>query len=205
MPVEGTSVPSKLNNYAVDANYTINLDSAANLLLGASYQRGSAYCQSFPITHFSPCEEENPVWDVYAQYQNEAWTVKSEIAKTTDEWAGTFNPSLPQFAASKVTSFDLGVQYRNQLFDLPVAYSAEFSRFEAGPSGAEWEKQDQLVLGLAMRLAPSVELFAEYIDVNGYAPLNFLSGGHIPGMPQIPVADASADSEVYMLGVTASF
>lgn len=205
VPVEGTSVPSKLNNYAVDANYTINLDSAANLLLGASYQRGSAYCQSFPITHFSPCEEENPAWDVYAQYQNEAWTVKSEIAKTTDEWAGTFNPSLPQFAASKVTSFDLGVQYRNQLFDLPVAYSAEFSRFEAGPSGAEWEKQDQLVLGLAMRLAPSVELFAEYIDVNGYAPLNFLSGGHIPGMPQIPVADASADSEVYMLGVTASF
>ena len=205
VPVEGTSVPSKLNNYAVDANYTINLDSAANLLLGASYQRGSAYCQSFPITHFSPCEEENPAWDVYAQYQNEAWTVKSEIAKTTDEWAGTFNPSLPQFAASKVTSFDLGVQYRNQLFDLPVAYSAEFSRFEAGPSGAEWEKQDQLVLGLAMRLAPSVELFAEYVDVNGYAPLNFLSGGHIPGMPQIPVADASADSEVYMLGVTASF
>ena len=205
VPVEGTSVPSKLNNYAVDANYTINLDSAANVLFGASYQRGSAYCQSFPITHFSPCEEENPAWDVYAQYQNESWTVKSEIAKTTDEWAGTFNPSLPQFAASKVTSFDLGVQYRNQLLNLPVAYSAEFSRFEAGASGSEWEKQDQLVLGLAMRLAPSVELFAEYIDVNGYAPLNFLSGGHIPGMPQIPVADASADSEVYMLGVTASF
>ncbi len=205
VPVEGTAVPSKLNNYAVDANYTVKMDSSAEFLFGASYQRGTAYCQGFPITHFSPCEEEVPAWDVYAQYENDNWTFKSEIAKTTDVWPGTFNPSLPEFAAAKVTSFDLGVQYRNELFNLPVAYSAEFSRFEAGPSGSEWEKQDQFVLGLALRLAPSVELFAEFIDVGGYAPLNFLSGGHIPGMPQIPVSDASASSEVYMLGVTASF
>ena len=205
VPVDGTAVPSKLNNYAVDANYTFNLQSDANLLVGASYQRGSAYCQSFPITHFSPCEEENPAVDLYAQYENESWTIKSEIAKTREVWPGTFNPSLPQFAASKVTSFDFGVQYRNQLMNLPVAYSAEFSRYEAGAPGSEWEKQDQFVLGLAMMLHPSVELFAEFIDVNGYAPLNFLSGGHVPGMPQIPVSDISANSEVYMLGVTASF
>ena len=48
----------------------------------------------------------------------------------------------------------------------------------AGPDGA-LEKQDQLVLGAAWFALPSVKLFAEYIRVDGFAPLNFLSGGSI--------------------------
>jgi hypothetical protein len=44
-PVEGTSVPSKLNNYAIDINYEFGAGSDNSLLVGASYQKGSAYCQ----------------------------------------------------------------------------------------------------------------------------------------------------------------
>ena len=47
-PVEGTGVPSKLNNFAVDAHYGFELGSAGTLLLGGSYVRGTAYCQDFP-------------------------------------------------------------------------------------------------------------------------------------------------------------
>ncbi|RBP51715.1 hypothetical protein [Arenicella xantha] len=204
-PVEGTSVPSKLNNYAVNASYEFGSESDQSLLIGASYQRGTAYCQGFPITHFSQCEEPNGAYDVYAKWQSDNWTVKTEFAKTTDEWPGTFNPTIPQFAASKVSSMDFGVQYRDELFGKPAAYSFEFSNFEAGPAGAEWERQNQWVLGLAMHYAPNIKLFSELIKVEGYAPLNFLSGGHIPDRPDIPVSDASADSEILMLGVNAAF
>jgi hypothetical protein len=204
-PVDGTAVPSRLNNYAVDVSYENSYSDEGSILFGASYQKGTAYCQAFPITHFSPCAENNPAFDVYARLLHNNWTVKAEFAKTTDEWPGTFNPSLPQFAASKVTSFDFGLKYRTTFNDKPLDYSAEFSRFEAGPSGSEWEKQDQLVLGVSSFLTPSVKLFSEYIRVSGYAPLNFLSGGHIPGSPEIPVSDISANSDILMFGVNATF
>ena len=204
-PVEGTSVPSKLNNYALDINYEIGFDSDNALLIGASYQKGTAYCQSYPITHFSPCEETNGAYDVYARWVSENWTLKGEFAKTEDNWAGTFNPALPQFAAHKVSSFDIGLQYRNELWDRPAAYSLEFSNFEAGPAGSEWERQNQLVFGLAVKYAPNVKLFSELIRVEGFAPLNFLSGGNFPGEPARTHSDFSASSNIFMLGVNAAF
>lgn len=56
----GTNVPSKVNNYAADPNYLINIVENVNLLLEASYLKGSAYCQDFSVTHFSACAENNP-------------------------------------------------------------------------------------------------------------------------------------------------
>ena len=47
-PVEGTAVPSKLNNLAVDVNYDFELGATTSLLLGGSHLRGSAYCQGLP-------------------------------------------------------------------------------------------------------------------------------------------------------------
>ena len=46
-PVEGTNVPSRLNNYALDVNYTLRPGRDATLLVGGSYLHGSAYCQDF--------------------------------------------------------------------------------------------------------------------------------------------------------------
>ena len=204
-PVDGTAVPSRLTNYAVDLSYENQYGDLDSFLLGASYQKGTAYCQGFPITHFSQCADNNPAFDVYTRWIHDSWTVKAEFAKTTDVWPGTFNPALPEFAASKVTSFDMGVKYRSMFNDKPLDYSAEFSRFEAGPSGSEWEKQDQFVLGIASFLSPNVKLFGEYIRVDGYAPLNFLTGGHILGSPETQVSNIDAKSDVIMFGVNATF
>lgn len=205
-PVNGTNVPSKLNNHAVDINYTIDLGQDRKLLAGASYQRGSAYCQDFPIQHFEPCQDNNPAYDAYARYSDNRWTVIAEWAETTEKWPGTFNPNPPlsQFGPSDVTSFGLGARYRSSLRDLPADISAEFSRFDAGPDGAEWEKQDQYVLGLAVFATEGVKLFAEYIRTDGFAPLNFLSGG-LGGNPLVPLSSGSAHSDVFMLGVNAAF
>ena len=198
-PVEGTGVPSKVNNFAVDAHYGFELGSAGTLLLGGSYLRGTAYCQDFPVVHFEPCQDNNPALDVYGKLVHGDFTFKGEFARTTDEWPGTFNPDIPQFAASKVTSFDIGARYRYDSGAGPVDLSAEFSRFVAGPHGAPWEHQDQFVLGAAWFVRPSAKLFAEYIRANGFAPLNFISGGSVRGDESVvpaPVLKTETQVEV---------
>ena len=117
---------------------------------------------------------------------------------------------MPEFAASDVTSFDLGAKYRYDLGHGPVNLSAEFSRFTAGPDGAPWESQDQLVLGAAWFVRPSAKLFAEFIRIDGYAHLNFISGGSVrdeEGMvvPDSTHSDNTARSDVFMIGVNAAF
>ena len=209
-PVEGTAVPSRLNNFAVDAHYGIELGSDGTLLLGGSWLRGTAYCQDFPVVHFEPCEDNNPAFDVYGKLVLGGFTFKGEFARTADEWPGTFNPAIPQFAAGKVTSFDIGARYRYDTGVGPVDVSAEFSRFIAGPDGAPWENQDQFVLGAAWFVRPGAKLFAEYIRVDGFAPLNFISGGSVRDdmgevIPDATISDSSARSDVVMVGVNVAF
>lgn len=202
VPVDGTSVPSKLNNYALDANYTFGMDES-ELLVGASYIKGSPYCQNFPVVHFNPCDEENGAYDIYTKYDSERWTLIAEFAKTEDTWKGTFNPTIPQFAASKVTSWDLGAQYHTQWNDYAADISFDVSRFESGPSGSPWERQDQIVLGGALFLTPSTKLFTELIRVNGYAPLNFISGGNLG--PGVTHSNNDSTTDIIMFGTNIAF
>ena len=198
--VDASNVPSKLNNFVLDANYII----AGTTMVGASYQRGSAYCQDYPVTHFSACVENNPAYDIYAQSRFGNLTLQAEFAETVNEWPGTFNPSNPQHAASKVTSWGIGGKYRTSAFKKPFDLSADFSRFVAGPSGAPWEKQDQIVLGVASFLSPSVKLFGEYVHTDGYAPLNFISGGNLDD-PAATHSDSNAKSDILMFGANVAF
>ncbi|MCY4556477.1 MAG: hypothetical protein OXF79_08900, partial [Chloroflexi bacterium] len=92
----------------------------------------------------------------------------------------------------------------------PVDLSAEFSRFTAGPDGAPWERQDQFVVGASWFVEPSVKLFAEYIRVEGFAPLNFISGGSIRDedgnvLADRTISDAATRSNVFLLGINAAF
>ena len=209
-PVDGTDVPSRLNNLAADVHYDFNLGTGGSLVLGGSWIRGTAYCQDYPVEHFLPCADHNPAFDIYGKLVSGDLTFKAELARTTDEWPGTFNPAMAQFAASKVTSFDVGVRHRIDTARGPVDLSAEFSRFIAGPDGAPWEQQDQIVLGGAWFVRPSAKLFAEYIRVNGYAPLNFISGGSVRDengrvLPDQTHSDSSARSDIIMVGVNVTF
>ena len=209
-PVNGTAVPGRLNNFAADANYSFGLGSAGALLLGASYQHGTAYCQDYPIVHFGACADNNPAFDVYGRLIYDDLTLKGEFARTTEVWPGTLNPGIPRFAASKVTSFDIGARYRHGTGAGPVDLSAEFSRLVAGPDGAPWERQDQFVLGAAWFARPNAKLFAEYVHVEGYTPLNFLSGGSVRDdqgevVPDRTHSDSSARSDVIVLGVNVAF
>ena len=208
--VKGTAVPSRLNNFSVDASYSRDVRSDASVLVGASYQKGTAFCQEFPVVHFGPCAENNPAFDAYGRLVYRKLTLKGEFAQTTREWPGTFNPDIPQFAASRVTSFDIGTRYRHEIADDWIDFSAEFSQFEAGPDGAPWERQEQLVLGVAWFVRRSAKLFFEYVRIAGYSPLNFISGGNIRNeMGELLLnrtqSDRSARSHVVLLGAGVAF
>ncbi len=207
VPVSGSSVPSRLNNLAVDVNYTKELDQSKDLLMGASFIKGSAYCQEFPVVHFNPCADHNPAYALYTRLTDGNRTYQLEWAETLHELPGSFNPNPPlnRFIASKVRSFQFGVRDRYKWDAKDFDLSLEFSRFVAGPDGSEWEKQDQLVLGAAHHVSDSVKLFGELIRVSGYVPLNFLSGGHIPTLPNVTHSVRDARSTVLILGADAAF
>ena len=213
-PVEGTSVPSKLNNFAVDIRRSFQLNNEGDLMLGLSYQHGSSYCQEWPIKHFEPCEDTNPAISLYSTLQVGDTEIIVDYGKTLDVWPGTLNPALPEFAAEEVAGLTVGVR---QEFDFgytnPVALSFEFSRFEAGPSGAEWERVSQFVLGASYYMNASINVFGELNRTEGWAPLNFLTGGNCSGPnplcdqvgPAGVWAEKDATTNVLVFGVQAAF
>ena len=211
-PVNGTSIPSRLNNFAIDGNYEAALGNIVNARLGASYIHGSAYCQDYPVVHFNPCQERNPAWAVYGTAQIADVTLLGEFARTTKDWAGTKVPDptnpLSVFDAVHVTSMTVGGRYgfgkqgadaRRREF----ALSAEFSRFTAGDDGAPWEAQSQLVAGLSWFPVDNLNVFGEYVRAEGFVPLNFLSGGNLPGGATWSRQDANTN--VFLLGIQGAF
>lgn len=203
--VAGTAVPSRLNNYVLDANYSAKLGPDRELLVGASYERGSAYCQAFPVQHFNGCTMVNPAYAVYGKLRWDRLTVIGDFAETTKAWPGTFNPAPPlnAFAARKVTSFDIGAKYSATISERNVDVSIDYSTFIAGPKGAPWRRQDQWVAGVATFPRPNVKLFSEVLLIKGYAPLNFISGGNLAA--GATVSDAGAQSEVILTGLNIAF
>lgn len=200
VPIDNSDVPSKLSNFAVDASYEANL-SDGFWLNGASWVRGTAYCQEYPVTHFFACEDEgrNPGIALYSLFKQGRLTLLGEYARTLDTWPGSRVASSEEIVAAedprrkelenhefnsfddvKVEAFTVGARY-----DIPngsdrnLGLSAEFSRFIGGDDGSPWEKQDQFVLGVSYSFRSRLSLFFEYIHVGGYVPLNFISGGNI--------------------------
>ncbi|MCB2080732.1 MAG: hypothetical protein KDE55_23920 [Novosphingobium sp.] len=211
-PVGGTNVPSRLNNFALDASYTLGLWGESTFMLGGSYQHGTAYCQDYPVTHFTACKDNVPAFAVYGRARLGDFTLLGEYAQTTKVWPGTAVPDptnpLSIYGPFKPRSFTAGGRFE---FGGKIAspqrrrnaVSLEFSRFVSGADGSPWEGQSQTVLGLSHFISPSINLFGELIYVDGYVPLNFLSGGNF--------ADGSThssqavDTGVILLGAQAAF
>ncbi len=209
-PVGGTGTPSSLNNYVVDANYTVQLGGVRenkSFLFGASYEGGSSYCQSFPISHFGGCPAANPAYALYASLQWEAFELKGEYMQTVHVWPGTFNPNPPLdvFPASKVSSFDAGAKYITTLDNRRLDLSLDFSSLNPGPSGSPWERQNQAVAGIAYFILPNVKLFSEVVLIQGYSPLAFISGGNPADPPGTTDSNKDARSQVILTGVNLAY
>lgn len=197
-PVFETAVPSQLNNYSFDGSYAFNVNHNLKGMIGSSFIRGSAYCQDFPVLHFMPCDQPNSAYDMYSKWNIGKLELLGEFAKTNETWPGTLNPAFPQWEESKVTSWMAGAKYPiAKVWGKELDLSFSFSRFIAGPAGSPWNKQDQWVVGLQSFVTPSVKLFAEYIHVNGFVPLNNISD------PTVSTQDVKNGAGV--IGVAAAF
>lgn len=182
VPVNGTGVPSRINNFSADINYTLDISNEISLKAGLSYLKGSGYCQPWPVVHFMPCSNNNPAYAFYGELLiKRKLMIKGSFAKTQNEWPGTFNPNPPlnEFQASKVSSLDLGAKYQiNESGKIIYSVSAEFSNFKAGPENSPWERQSQIILGLNAQVENTSRIFVELFRTAGYSPLNFVSGGN---------------------------
>lgn len=210
--VNGTNVPSKLNNFAVDGRYELSLGEGKSVMAGASYLHGSPYCQDYPIFHFNPCDDNVPAWAAYGRVKFGDLSVMGEYAKTTKVWPGSRVPDptnpLSQFAAQKTEAFTVGSRFafgnKNQANQgREFALSAEFSKFTAGAEDSPWERQNQAVLGLSWFPVENLNVFGEFVHVDGFAPLNFLSGGNLPG--GATWSDREAATNVGLIGVQVAF
>ncbi|MFK7846757.1 MAG: hypothetical protein AB8G77_15760 [Rhodothermales bacterium] len=202
VPVEGTTVPSRLNNFAFDGNYTLNLGQGTSVQAGASFVRGTSYCQGFPVVHFMPCDQPNGAGTFYGSAYVGKLRLIGAWAITEDTWPGTHNPVPPlnQFAEEKVSSLVGGASYvlsDNGMYSFIL--SGEFSNFVAGPDGSPWERQNQYVLGGSLMINKSSKLFIEVFRTEGYAPLNFISGGNLEN-PGATHSDRDARSHGIIFG-----
>lgn len=205
--VNGTNVPSTLNNFILDSNYTLNFRCTdLSLNIGASYARGTTYCQDFPATHFKACSIVNPAWSVYGNIKSNKFILKAGFAKTTKDFPASHNPNPPLdiYPASKVSSIDIGAKYKfyeDEKWNNKISF--EFSNFVAGATGSPWRRQNQFVFGLSCIYLESCKLFAEFVHTQGYAPFNFISGGNLSSLGETH-SDACAKSTVFIIGVQAS-
>ena len=206
-PVDGTAIPSKLNNFSVDGSYSYHFTPDTVLKAGASYIHGSDYCQDYPIQHFGACTHAVPAWSAYGRLDAGRLRLLGEFARTTRVWPGTHVPNLANplsiYPASRVTSYTVGGRYHAPLTANGLKLSFEYSKFIAGPSGAPWNSQDQMVLGVANDISDRVSLFGEVVRIQGFAPLNFVSGGNFPDGSTW--SDPTARSQVLVLGMKAGF
>ena len=200
---DSSDVPSRINNFTADINYTLGNEEKIQFVAGASYVRGCAYCHEFPVFHFVPCKENNPAWTAYGRISiNERLIVKGSFAKTVNVWPGTHNPTPPLnvYEASKVSSMDVGARYYlKKEGSVQHFVSGEFSNFIAGPSGAPWERQNQIVVGYAAFIKNSSKLFIELFRTDGFVPLNWISGSN-PNAP-FPAGETHSVRNAFSNGI----
>lgn len=211
--VDGTNVPSRLNNFAIDGRYTLSLnDMGDGVMVGGSYQHGTAYCQGYPVFHFNPCADNNPAYAFYGKLDLGSLQLLGEYAQTTKVWPGSNVPDptnpLSIYPAVKTKAFTTGAKYAfgdevANTQERRFAISAEFSRFIAGADESPWKRQNQSVLGLSWFPVSNFNVFGEFIHVDGFVPLNFLSGGNFPDGSTW--SERGATTDVILIGATAAF
>lgn len=197
---DSSNVPSVINNYTADINYTLKLGDNSRFTLGGSYVHGTSYAHAFPVTHFAATKYNNGAFAAYSRLEiSNKLNLMGSYAITEKVWEGTHNPNPPLdvFAASKVSAINAGAKFTFNPEDATTfTLSGEWSQFRAGPKGAPWERQNQFVIGLNALVNRSSRLFIEYFNTAGYSLLNFVSGGNLAPVQTWSVRGASSNGIV---------
>jgi hypothetical protein len=175
-------------NYAINASHRLAVSQDLDLTAGAGYLRGTIY--DSVIAHHPPGvgvdRTWNGAWNVNTTLGGGNFDVMAEFTQTEHIWPAT---------GSKVSALNLQGRYRAQLWSKPTTYSLSVSRGKQGGSGTEWERMDQVILGVEVDVAKHLSIGAEYLFNDGFVPLI---------MPTV-VSDRSVRSNTVILGAKLTF
>ncbi|WP_299848598.1 hypothetical protein [uncultured Roseovarius sp.] len=177
-----------LSNFALNGTHRFDLANARSVTVGGGYLRGTIYDST--IAHHPPGVGINRSWNnaynVNATYSGSNYDVMAEFTQTADSWPAT---------GHKVSATTLQGRYRSKILGKPAVYSLTASRGVQGANGTEWERMEQVILGLEFEPTPHVKLGAEYMYNAGFVPL----------ILPTRVGDRSVESHTFIVGAELTF
>ena len=180
-----------VNNFAVNLSYARRVGVTSlgpvDVLVGGGYLDGTIYDSDTPEhTNRNQFGPKNGAWDVNGTVRVGRAIFAGEYVSTVDPWPVT---GVEVSAYKLEGAYDLPVSLLTAA-PAPLRLSVSFSEGVQGPSGSEFERNAQLVLGAGYRVRPNVLLSAEYVRSIGFAPLIGLTA------PGVSERDARQDSLV---------
>ena len=174
-----------VNNFAVNTHYA-GRAGRFEYLVGAGYLHGTIYDADTPehIRNdlFGPL---NGAYDVNGTLRSGPWTFAGEYVKTAGDWPVTNFPVSAWKAEGAYDTLALGA---------PLRLSVSWSEGKQAPSGLEFDRNDQLVIGAGWQPNPNALLSVEYVRSIGFAPLI--------GLTRPGVSERDARQNSLVLGVS---
>ncbi|WP_044302510.1 hypothetical protein, partial [Rhodopirellula sallentina] len=134
------------------------------LQFGGGFLLGTIY-DGFTAEHLDRNqfgEDYNSAWSVNARLDIDRITLAGEYVTTTDDWPVT---------QSQVFAYRTEAAYWFDRGPCGSHASVSWSSGEQGPSGSEFEFNNQLVIGYGKRFSPRCRASVEYVRSSGFAPL----------------------------------
>lgn len=176
----------QINNFAANATLRGG-DDVAGWQIGGGFLLGTIYDVT-EAEHVNPNAfgPYNSAWDVNAQVHYGPWQLAGEFVSTVDDWPVTGSP---------VIAYRAEAAYDSCFLNRPARYSVSWSEGIQGPSGSEFEFNQQLVLGIGVDLGPHALVSMEYVRSLGFAPLIDIT----------TVSDRSVVQDSVVMGMTIVF
>ena len=176
-------------NFALSATKEFSVGNLHRFKLGAGYLRGTIYDST--LAHHPPVQglsdrDWNGAWNINGVYSVGSFDFMGEFTRTVNKWPAT---------DTHVHALTLQGRYLDHIWKFPSIYSLSYSQGIQGESGDEWERMDQFVAGLEMKIHPNVSIGAEYI----------LNSGFVPLIAPTIVADDGVVSHSFQTGVKITF
>jgi hypothetical protein len=161
--VNDSVAPGKLNNFAVNAALTLGDHPDLRLRVGGGILYGTIY-DGFTAEHVDENQFGtfyNSAWDVNARLDLGRWVFGGEFISTTRPWPVT-DTRVSAFRAEAACHLETRK---------PSRVSVSWSEGTQGPTGSEFEFNNQLVLGYGVHLHRNAFGSVEYVRSGGFAPL----------------------------------
>jgi hypothetical protein len=176
-------------NFALNASKKFTIGDIHRFKLGAGYLRGTIYDSSLayhPPDFGLDDREWSGAWNINGVYSIGSFDMMAELTRTMDEWAAT---------GAHVHTLNLQGRYKDYVWRFPTTYSLMYSQGIQGDSSDEWERMDQFVAGVELKLHPNLSIGAEYLINSGFVPL----------IAPTVIADDGVVSHTFLSGIKITF